>query len=127
MLWAAACTGFFGFLRTGEFTVPSAKNYDNEVHLNLSDLTLDNRSSPQLVGIKIKQSKTDPFRKGTTIFLGRSGKAICPVEAITSYLAVRSPQPGPLFMFKSGSPLSRTALVKHLQEALQQAGLNPAP
>jgi hypothetical protein len=23
MLWAAACTGFFGFLRVGEFTVPS--------------------------------------------------------------------------------------------------------
>ena len=125
MLWAAACTGFFGFLRTGEFTVPSAKDYDNEVHLNLNDLALDNRSSPQLIGINIKQSKTDPFRKGTMIFLGRSGHAICPVEAITSYLAVRSPQPGPLFMFETGSPLSRTALVKHLQEALQQAGLDP--
>ena len=28
MLWAAATTGFFGFLRAGKFTVPSSSAYD---------------------------------------------------------------------------------------------------
>ena len=46
MLWAAACTGFFGFLRAGEFTVPSPATYDPEVHLNLADLALDSHSNP---------------------------------------------------------------------------------
>ena len=56
MLWAAACTGFFGFLRAGEFTVPSPATYDPEVHLNLGDLELDSHSNPSVVRITIKQS-----------------------------------------------------------------------
>ena len=33
MVWAACLTGFFGFLRTAEFTVPTANQYDPSVHL----------------------------------------------------------------------------------------------
>ena len=45
MLWAAACTGFFGILRAGEFTVPTSDAYDPDVHLNLSDLALDSHTN----------------------------------------------------------------------------------
>jgi hypothetical protein len=48
MLWVAACVGFFGFLRAGEFTVPSPETYDPEVHLNLADLALDSHTHPTL-------------------------------------------------------------------------------
>ena len=34
MLWAASCTCFFGFLRSGEVTVPLMKEYDPEGHLS---------------------------------------------------------------------------------------------
>ena len=80
LIWAASCIGFFGFLRAGEMTVPSESDYNPTVHLNHSDIALDHKSHPSLVRITIKQSKTDPFRKGVSIFVGRTGTDICPVQ-----------------------------------------------
>lgn len=122
MFWAAACTGFFGFLRAGEFTVPSPEAYDPDVHLNLSDVAIDSHSDPSIVRLQIKQSKTDPFRQGVDIFLGRTGSAICPVQALICYIGMRHSNPGPLFIFKSGAPLTRAGLVSNLQAALKQTG-----
>ena len=65
LLWAACCLAFFGFLRCGEFTVPLQTDYDLDTHLSLTDITLDNKVSPSVIQVKIKQSKTDPFRQGT--------------------------------------------------------------
>ena len=45
-------------------TVPSQATYDPTIHLSMQDVAVDNRSSPSLVRILIKQSKTDPFRQG---------------------------------------------------------------
>ncbi len=123
MLWAAACTGFFGFLRAGEFTVPSHNAYDADVHLSLSDVSIDCHRSPSLVQLHIKQSKTDPLRVGIHLSLGATGADVCPVQALTQYLARRGPSPGPLFLFESGVPLTRVALVSYLRAALQQAGI----
>ena len=64
MLWAASCVGFFGFLRAGEFTIPSPQSYDSSVHLSLSDLAVDSHTTPSIIRLRIKQSKTDPFRQG---------------------------------------------------------------
>lgn len=124
MLWAAACVGFFGFLRAGEFTVPSIRAYDPSTHLNLSDKALDSHTSPSIVRLSIKQSKTDPFRLGVEIFLGQTGTEICPVGALVRYIGVRPSNPGPLFMLSTGVPLTRTYLVSNLQAALRQAGLD---
>ena len=72
-VWAAVCTGLLGFLRAGEFTVPSLESHDAGVHLSLSDIALDSHSDPSMVQLRIKQSKTDPFWQGVEIFLGRPG------------------------------------------------------
>ena len=124
MLWAAACVGFFGFLRAGEFTVFSTETYDPEVHLNLADLALDSHVEPTVARIRIKQSKTDPFRQGVDIFLGRTESAICPVTAIIHYIGIHKPGPGPLFVLNSGAPLTRTYLVANLQAALDDSKYN---
>ena len=126
MLWAATCVGFFGFLRAGEFTVPSEQAYNPEIHLSLGDLSIDSHSNPSAVCIHIKQSKTDPFRQGVDIFLGRTNTAICPITAIINYIGIRPKTPGPLFMLQSGKPLSRAYLVHHLKQDLHAAGLPEA-
>ena len=79
MLWAAACTGFFGFLQAAEFTTPSLANYDAGAHLSVADVALDLMENPSVVWLSIKASKTDPFCKGVSIFLAKTGADICPV------------------------------------------------
>ena len=126
MLWAACCLGFFGFLCCAEFTCPSMQRYDAGAHLSLQDFAVDSHSNPTTIRISIKQSKTDPFRKGVDIFLGRTNQALCPVAAMLAYVAIRGQGPGPLFLHRDGSPLSRVYLVQALHSALAQCGINPA-
>ena len=86
MLWVAACMCFFRFLRTGEVVVPSRALYDAEVHLSIDDVKLDNRDKPSYLLVQIKASKTDVFRKGSTVYLGVTGTELCPVAAIVSII-----------------------------------------
>ena len=79
MIWAACLTGFFGFLRTAEFTVPASDQYNPAVHLSLADISVDSHTNPSVIKLSIKQSKTDPFRQGVDIYLGRTATNICPV------------------------------------------------
>ena len=101
MLWAACCVAYFGFLRSSEFTVQRQGRYDSSIHLSLSNIALDNRSSLSVVLIRLKQSKTDPFRQGVYIYLGKTGQSICPVSAMVQYLAMRRRAQGPLSSSKT--------------------------
>ena len=69
MLWEACCTGFFGFLRAGEFTVDSIECFDPRSHLAFTDMSVDSREAPRVISVRIKQSKTDPFRRGAALFI----------------------------------------------------------
>lgn len=121
MLWAAFCVGFFGFMRSGEFTSVSGQN---ETCLQVSDVSIDSRDNPQVLTILLRKSKTDQFGQGSQIHLGRTGDVLCPVSATLAYLAVRPNNPGPLFVFENGSPLSRCQLVNNLRTALREAGVD---
>ena len=107
MLWAACCLAFFGFLRIGEMTVPSDQKFDPSCHLIVKDIAIDNPKLPTVVRVTIKQSKTDPFRRGVDLFLGKTDSDLCPVQAILSYLRLRGRAEGPLFKFKDGRMLTR--------------------
>ena len=72
LLWAACCLAFFGFLRCGEFMVPSQAEYDPDTHLSSADVALDDKVNPSVIQVTIKQSKTDPFRLGVDLYLGRT-------------------------------------------------------
>ena len=73
ILWATCTFCFFDFLRSGEITVSSAKDFDPGAHLAVGDVTLDSRSAPTVAQLNIKASKTEPFLRGVSIFLGRTG------------------------------------------------------
>ena len=73
MLWAPSTLYFFGFLRSGEITVPTESSFDEGAHLTFDDVTVDCISNPQMLKVKIKASKTDPFRLGVDIFVGKTG------------------------------------------------------
>ena len=124
MLWAACCTGFFGFLREGEFTGDTIECFVPMSHLAFTGFSVDSREAPRLISVRIKQSKTDPFRRGAVIHLGRTDKSLCPVSAILAYQALRGSRQGPLFMFNDGSPLSRRRLVAEVRQALFACGFD---
>ena len=117
--------GFFGFLRVGEFTIPSDDGDDEECQLSLADVSVDNHNNPQLLRVKIKQSKIDPFRKGVDIYLGATGTTLCPIKAILSYLALRSKHcNGPLFISEDGRSLTRQSFSSLLQILLLRLGFD---
>ena len=110
LTWAACCLAFFGFLRVSEFTVPSDTQYDKDCHLSVDDISLDSRDKPQLIRVTLKQSKTDPFRRGVDLYLGATGATTCPVKAILPYLALHGHHKGPLFILEDGKYLTRQRL-----------------
>ena len=104
LMWAVCCTAFFGFLSSSEFTVLKEQDYNCDAHLAHADVAIDCKKNPQILQLHIKQSKTDPFRKGVKLSFGRTNHAVCPVSAILAYLAVKG---GPLFLTQQGKPLTR--------------------
>ena len=123
MLWAAMCLCFFGFLRAGKTVAPET-NFDASQHLTYADIAVDDLVDPQQLQVNIKQSKTDIFRLGVKVSIGRTGSYLCPVAAILSYTALQGPGEAPLFHFHNGNPLTSQMLVTKMQEALQKVGID---
>ena len=84
---------------------------------------MDDQDKPSYLTVTIKQSKTNPFRKGMFIIIGRTGGPLCPVAAILAYMVRGEPGTGPLFHFQDGRPLTRQRFVVKLREILQEIGL----
>lgn len=123
LTWAACCTGFFGFMRCGEFLCPDSGQFDPQTHLALSDVTIVEDKKQRRIHLQIKASKTDQFRTGATVILGSTGAGMCPVAALLDYLNRRGGAPGPLFINEDKSPLRRHKFVGCVQQALTTAGL----
>ena len=92
--------------------------------LALADVVLDDKENPSVIQVTIKQSKTDPFRQGVHLYLGRTGNLVCPVNAILAYLAVRDSSPGPLFKLTNGSFRTRQQFALLISNTLKLAGID---
>ena len=125
MLWVAMTLAFFGFLRLKEMTCNSP--YSPAIHLSPCDITfLPNSLSPEHMSVRIKVSKTDPFRSGHTIIVGKTAQPICPVRAMQVFLSFRETSPGPLFQYLSRSPLTKAGLTSETRQLLSMSGLQPS-
>lgn len=124
MMWAAICMAFFGFLRTGEFTVSDPAQVPRV--LAVSDVSVDSWENPKLVTLHLRSSKTDQYGEGVNICLARNHSDLCPVAAVLSYLAVRPPGPGPLLRTLDGADLKKATFIENLHRALVGAGINPS-
>ena len=110
----------------GEFIVKSTQEVDQATCLSVQDVAVDSHTNPSMVRVHLQQSKTDPFRHGVDIFLGRTDAALCPVAAILAYCAIRPAIVRPFFVFRDGSPLTRYRLVAAVRNALSHAGVDTA-
>ena len=124
MLWAAAALCFFAFLRSGEISIPADSAFDERAHLSFNDVEVDSLKEPTTVRVRIKASKTDLFRVGVYIFVGKTGNSLCTVTAILTYMVARGPGPGPFFFFQDGKPLTRARFVARVKETLAAAGVD---
>lgn len=125
MLWAAVTICFFGFLHSGEVTVPADTSFDVNAHITFDEISVDDVASPTLLKIRLKASKTDPFRKGVNVVVGKTGNKLCPVSAMLAFLAARGNHSGFLFHFHNGRLLTKSRFVEALRSVLAKLGFNP--
>ena len=123
MWWASCCLAFLGFLKAGKLTVPNDSTFNPQVHLTWIDIAVDNSKNHRVLGITIKASKTDPFRRGIKLFLGKVASDLCPVSAMLAYMVIKKSRDGPLFAFHDGRTLIRQRFVVAICSALKLAGM----
>ena len=122
MLWSAFTLVFFGFLCSSEFTSPSTSYFNSLVHLSHSDISFTTQGS---LIMQLKSSKTDPFRKGCSVMLSPSGRSVCAVRAMRSYLDHQPPRNAtPLYFFSAGQFLTRDTVTSILRHLLQRLGFS---
>ena len=77
-----------------------------------------------MVWLTIKQSKTDPFRKGVKLCLGWTDSVVYPAKALLPYLAIRGSSQDCLFTSEDQTPLTRAQFKTLLSSMLRLAGLD---
>ena len=99
-------------------------SYGPSVHLSWREVAVDDPECQAVLSVRLKASKTDPFRKGITLYMGKVSSDLCPVAAILSYLLCRGSSAGPLFWFKDGRPSTRQRFMTAVRDALREAGMD---
>jgi len=88
MVWAAATMAFFGFLRVGEMTVPRGQ-FEKSYHLGQGDVQVSSHENPEHLVVRIKASKTGPFRQVISVYLGRTYIELFPVVVVWCLMVQR--------------------------------------
>lgn len=124
LIETACIVAFFAFLRCGEFTVISHDKFDTSFNLCFSDVIFYSN----YVILRLKESKTDPFRKGIDIKLFKIENALCPFAALQKYFRQRRAKfastlaSDPLFVTDIYEALTRQYFLDKLKFVLNLCG-----
>ena len=122
MLWSAFTLAFYGFLRSSEFTSPSASQFNPLVHLSTTDVSI---TSTGCLTLHLKASKTDPYRQGCSLLIAPPHHSVCAVRALRKYLALRpTSRTSPLYVFQSGNYLTGAKVLAIIRTLLQRLGIS---
>ena len=58
------------------------------------------------------------------VYLGETGSDLCPVAAITSYVARQCELAGPFFRLQDGTPLTKAQFVSRVRGILSRVGID---
>ena len=80
------------------------------------------------ITVRIAASKTDPFRRGSTLHLSATGACLCPVRAVARYVQSRplSSSSAAFLISQSGQALSRRQFTEALRQCLAVSGVPDA-
>jgi hypothetical protein len=124
-MWLGTC----GLLRAGEFTQKPGKKPALQLHHltfhSQNNDVLDplrlNGAKPLYMSLRLDQSKTDPFRRGTNVVISNPRA----IEYMLAYLQRRNQHLSrmPLFAGADGQPLRTGALVTLAQDLIKRANI----
>jgi hypothetical protein len=128
-MWLGTC----GLLRAGEFTTkPTTHTTLKLQHLTFHDrrtnvldphdlLQSTDSDPPFYMSVRLEQSKTDPFRQGTSVIVGNRRA----IQYMLEYLRHRTLRLSrqPLFTGVDGQALTTAALVKFTQALIERANI----
>ena len=122
VIWAVACSAFFGFFCLGELLPDSVNSFNPALGLAWGDVALDNQAAPRMVQFHLKRSKCDQFGAGSDIVVGVTGAELCPVTAILLYIELRGARPGAFFLDSSFRPVTKPWFIQKVRELLNSVG-----
>ena len=115
---------FYGFLRCSEFTYQGVHTFRPRFDLSAECVSFHpSLASPQHIIVTLKSSKTDSFHAGQSLLIARADTPVCVIAAMHHYFQSTSLCPSPLFSFRSGRLLTRSAVICLLRDAACHASL----
>ena len=79
---------------------------------------------PSYMTVQLWRHKANQYGRGAMVVIGCTLDDLCPVTVPLAYLAQRPSDPGPLFIHADSAPLTRVDLVRAVQDALSDAGVD---
>ena len=124
MTWAATTFAFFVFPRLRGLTCDST--FSSDIHLSLGDVNFrPSWGNPEHPSVRIKGTKTDPFRSGQIILIEKTNESVCPVKAMKTFISVRNSTSGHLFKRLGNLRQKILSRQKQLRNLLSPACFNP--